>query len=40
MPWPALLAVVPVAALLAAVLSWWPARRVRGVSPADALRVE
>jgi hypothetical protein len=39
-PWLLLGVVVPAAALLAASLSWWPARRVRRVSPAAALRVE
>jgi ABC-type antimicrobial peptide transport system permease subunit len=39
-PWLLFALVIPAAALLAAVLSWWPARRVRNVSPAAALRVE
>ena len=39
-PWLLLVVVVPVAALLALALSWWPALRVRRISPAESLRTE
>ena len=39
-PWLLLIVIVPAAALVAALLSWWPGRRVRRMSPASALRVE
>ncbi len=40
LPWLLVVAVVPATAMVAASLAYWPARRVRAMSPADALRVE
>ena len=39
-PWVLLVVVVPAAAVLALALAWWPAQRVRRISPAESLRTE